>query len=143
MRFRVHRGWFILAIVIPIVSWSAWLAWGKFRIENPGPFFLGTVGFAIVLAWLASLTQVVDISTNGLVLNHVNKVIWSDVVAAERKRFLGLAYLKLQLRSGRSWWLPLFFRGQTDMRAALLQLAPDGHAVRACLAPWAADTSHG
>jgi hypothetical protein len=122
------------AIIGPLVLWSAWLGWMKFRIADTVVVFIFTIAFVTGIAWLATLTQVVDISDWGLVLYRVNRVPWAEVVTAERSRVLGLNYLKLGLQSGRVWWLPLFFRGDGAMVAALQRFAPDGHPVKSCLA---------
>ena len=133
MRFRVRRAWFIGAVVGPLAVWSAWLAWVRFPVADALLVFLFTIAVATTMAWLATLTQVVDISERGLVLYHVNRTTWSDVVAAQRTRILGFEYIKLRLRSGRAWWLPLFFRGDVVMSSALQKFAPEGHPVRSCL----------
>jgi len=132
MRFRVPKGWFVV-----VVSAGVALSSGTLLLLR-GPVvlapFLISVAAQVGAAWLVSLTQVVDVSPRGLSLYVVNRAVWADIVAAARARFFGLDYLKLRLRSGRTWWIPLYFRGEADMRSTLESFAPDGHPVKRCFA---------
>jgi hypothetical protein len=71
MRFRVPRAWFMAAIIGPLVLWSAWLGWMKFRIADTVVVFIFTIAVGTGIAWLGTLPQVVDISDWGLVLYRV------------------------------------------------------------------------
>ncbi|MBN1491926.1 MAG: hypothetical protein JXA69_18585 [Phycisphaerae bacterium] len=91
------------------------------------------LGFSAAFTWLVSLTQTIRISQEGVVLYLVNRANWADIVAAERRPFLRLDYLRVRLRSGRRWAIPLFFRGKTSVAEALVTFSPAGHPVQVCL----------
>jgi hypothetical protein len=88
---------------------------------------------SVIIGWLISATQTIEVSHDGIVLYGVNRVSWGDITGAHLRRFVGLEYLNLLRARGRSWWLPLFFVGDDDIRSVLQRLAPEGHPVRACL----------
>lgn len=134
MRFDVPRGPFIGIIVVVLGLWFVPLS----LLDGAGwsltaRFAVTWIAFSAAFAWVVSLTQTIRISHEGIVLYIVNRARWADIVAAQRRPFLGLDYLRVRLRSGRRWWIPLFFRGETSVANALLTFTPAGHPVRDCL----------
>ena len=116
----------------PLLPFSATLLWSKgIAADGAVATVVMMLAAAAAFAWLLSLTQVIEISRDGLVLYRVNRVAWDDIVSAAPARVLGLPYIKLGQRSGKAWWLPLFFQGATDMPSALEAFAPDDHPVKA------------
>src|ERR1700690_2676188 len=133
MLFHVPRGLFVGITVGIVGTWCVIFL----RLDGASWSFAvgcaaGGAAFSALLAWTVSLTQTMRISQEGIVLYLVNKANWADIVAAERRPFLGLAYLRVRLRSGRRWAIPLYFRGTTRVADALVTFPPPGLAVRGC-----------
>jgi hypothetical protein len=142
MRFQVSRGRFVAVVGGPVVLYAVTLLWWKgIAADVAVPATVITTAGAAAVAWLVSLTQVVEISRDGIVLYRVNRVAWPDIVSAEPARILGLPYVELGRSSGKSWWLPLFFHGATDVPSALEALAPEDHPLKASFASLRGDTA--
>lgn len=87
------------------------------------------VQFALALV-IARLLAVVAINDGGIVLYRVNRLSWSNIVTVRRVSVLGLPYLVITRKKGFRWWLPLYFRGNRPMEAALAEKAPIGNPIR-------------
>ena len=57
-------------------------------------------------------------SKNGMVYNH-NKLVWSEVKSINKTKFMLLPYLKVQRQAGMSWWVPLYYVGNSSIEQAL------------------------
>jgi hypothetical protein len=133
MRFQVSRGRFVAVTAGPLLPFFATLLWSKgIAADVAVPAVVMMIAAAAAFGWLLSLTQVIEISRDGIVLYRVNRVAWPDIVSAAPARVLGLPYIKLGRSSGRAWWwLPLFFQGATDVPSALEAFAPEDHPLKA------------
>ena len=69
----------------------------------------------------------VTIDSNGVVLNRVNKLLWSDVVNVRKVKALGLNHIRVKRKKGKPWLVPLFFIGKEPIEVALLKNAPENN----------------
>jgi hypothetical protein len=65
----------------------------------------------------------------------LNRLRWADVAAARHQRVFGLPYLVLQRARGGRWWVPLYFRGPTNLRETLWRSTPEGSPIHHALKP--------
>jgi hypothetical protein len=132
MRFQISRGRFVAIIAGPLLPFFAILLWTNgIAADVAVPAVVIMIAAAAAFARVLSLTQVVEISRDDIVLYRVKRVAWSDIVSAAPARLLGLPYIKLGRSSGKAWWLPLFFHGATDVPSALEAFAPEDHPLKA------------
>lgn len=88
--------------------------------------------YFITIVTLSLLTPLIGIlflsdlkiSGEGIVLNHVNKLVWSEVTEASLNTFLGTPYVRIKKVKGSSWVLPLYFIGEHPIKEALLKNVP-------------------
>ncbi len=87
--------------------------------------------FVIIIAssLFMSLTGIwfisdLKISSEGLVLNHINKLAWSEVTEAFLLTFLGLPLVRIKRAKGSTWSIPLYYVGERPIKEALLQNVP-------------------
>jgi hypothetical protein len=59
---------------------------------------------------------------------------WNDAISAELESIVGLRYLIIKKNRGMNWWIPLYFRGEPSIEAALIESAPDDNPIKRCLA---------
>ena len=85
---------------------------------------------AMLALVIERLLAVVAISDEGIVLYRVNRLSWSNIVTVRRVSVLGLPYLLITRKKGFRWWLPLYFRGDRSIEAALAEKAPIGNPIR-------------
>ena len=64
------------------------------------------------------------ISNEGIVLNRINKLAWSDVTEAFPFTFLGLSLVRIKRAKGSTWSIPLYFIGERPIKEALLKNVP-------------------
>jgi hypothetical protein len=87
------------------------------------------VQFILALV-IQRLLVVVAISNEGIVLNRINWLSWSNIAAVLRVSVLGLPHLLITRKTGFRWWLPLYFHGKRPIEAALAEKAPIGNPIR-------------
>ena len=71
-----------------------------------------------------------EVNENGLVLYKVNRLKWHEITSAKRTSFLGLPYILLKRKKGFTWWLPLYFVGDANLQATLLNVVPNGNPLK-------------
>ena len=99
------------------------------------PLSLNKLVYMIAMIGLFYVLGVLSISRQGLVLYRVNRCSWSEFTSAELRTVLGLCYLRAKRKAGLTWWIPLYFVGNRDVRNALRESAPEGNVIRRCLEP--------
>ena len=87
------------------------------------------VQFVLALVMLLFMS-IVTVSDDGIVLYRVNRLPWTQVVAARRVSVFGLPYLLITRHRGYRWWLPLYFNGDRSIEEALVEKAPIGNPIR-------------
>ena len=84
-------------------------------------FLLVVIFTPIIVIYLIS---VITITSNGINLYRINKLVWADIAEAKLAKFIGLPYLHIKRNKGMEWWLPLYFKGNLTVKNALINNAP-------------------
>lgn len=136
--FRIPRlGWSLALVVVfsPLLLQSL----AELRREpverGVAELLIFPAVFILVLAAYSFWMFRLEVAPDGMILYRVHQAGWNEIVSARKRRFLFLPYLYLTRRTGRAWWVPLYFVGREPVGAALLRHAPEGHPVRQALQP--------
>jgi hypothetical protein len=125
--FRKSLSAFLIAIWLPIflVVPDDYL----FSINFMGPVLvIVIVNILISLIGVWYISKLV-ISDEGMILYKVNKVAWDDVINACSTKFLGIKSIKIKRRKGLTWYLPLYMVGETTIKEALINHAPQNNTL--------------
>jgi hypothetical protein len=122
---------------IPLLPWigilaavaGAALPWAWFDTT----LVLAILGLLIVFAAYTVWVFKLVVREDGIVMYRLNRMAWSEVQSARFRSVMGLPYLWIQRQHGVPWWLPLYFRGVRDLRHVLVERAPRGNPIGACL----------
>ncbi len=122
---------------IPLLPWigvlaaivAAALPWAWFDTTIVVTILGMMLVFSAYSVWVFRLS----VRDDGIVMDRWNRMTWSDVQSARFRRVVGLPYLHVQRHHGLPWWLPLYFRGARDLRHVLIERAPEGKPIPACL----------
>lgn len=122
--FYISPGWrraWLLALPMALFLALAW------------PHVLVAISFATQLAFflvLLVLAATVTVTSQGIRLYRINRLIWSDIRAVKPRSVLGLPYLHVTRTKGASWWLPLYLRNEQGFYASVIANAPVGNPLR-------------
>jgi hypothetical protein len=119
-----------LTIVVLLQAWFGPLHGAFAALAILLPLLLTTL-VSIVLLFVA----VLQVGPDGLIIYRLNRLRWADVTAARHQRVFGLPYLVLYRARGGRWWVPLYFRGATDLREAVWQATPKDNPIHHALKP--------
>ena len=126
--FRMPRlPWvaFILIISSPLLS----LSWRLPELIPVHVFLFSVLIVPPLLVWTLVIRD------DGMTLYRVNHLKWDEVRNARLIRIPGLPYMIVRRRKGlfRWWWVPLYFKGARDVRAAILERCPKDNPIRRCV----------
>lgn len=114
--------WWLLAVP-PIAIWA--LLWPAHLIA------LYIISLFIPALVVLLVIPCVEVGPDGLRLNRVNRLLWSDIVGAESRVVFGLPYLKVRKSWGiMDWWFPLYLRRADEFRNAVQAFGPGGNPMR-------------
>ena len=114
---------FTLLVFFPIIIIS-------FLISGNSWLWITTTILSLLYVRFVS---VVDIGPDGVRLYRINMLRWIDVAGAEAKNILWLKYIRVKRHKGINYWIPLYFKGQTDIRNALKEHAPTDNPIALCI----------
>ena len=109
----------LMTVAAPVLI-PAWLDTG---------LFLGVLSVMVVVTLYSLWLLEVVVRDEGIVMYRLNRLTWPEIESARVRRVVGLPYLHIRRRHGMSWWLPLYFRGDRDIRLALSERAPEAHPI--------------
>lgn len=115
------RRWWLLFVLLGALLVALW------------PHYWVAVAFTAKLVLVLAICVAVctvSVSEQGLVLNRVNRLIWSEIVDAKARSVLGLPYVYVSRASGFSWWVPLYLRSPHAFYSAVISLAPPSNPLR-------------
>jgi hypothetical protein len=105
--------------------------WFYYGLVATIPSLIIAALFVVLVFWSSRLSM----GPGGLRLYRVNRMRWNEARRARLKTLVGLEYVQVERVRGMSWWIPLYFVGSRDLRAALIEHSPAGNPIRECLAP--------
>jgi hypothetical protein len=116
---------FILIISSPLLS----LSWRLPELIPVHVFLFSVLIVPPLLVWTLVIRD------DGMTLYRVNHLKWDEVRNARLIRIPGLPYMIVRRRKGlfRWWWVPLYFKGARDVRAAILERCPKDNPIRRCV----------
>jgi hypothetical protein len=89
-----------------------------------------------MLVWIFLVPRyTVQVCPDGVKLFSLWWLPWSDVREVRYWKLLGLPYFRVKRRRGFSWWIPLYFVGDYDLRNSIMRAAPPGNPFRSVLIP--------
>lgn len=115
------RRWWLLFVLLGALLAALW------------PHYWVAVAFTAKLVLVLAICVAVctvSVSEQGLVLNRVNRLIWSEIADAKARSVLGLPYVYVSRVSGFSWWVPLYLRSPQAFYSAVISLAPPRNPLR-------------
>lgn len=84
-------------------------------------FFLFNLSLPLLSFWHFG---VLSISTEGINLYRVNKLVWADIDEAKNIKIFGLPYVHIKRKKGMNWYVPFYFKGTTSLSEMLLKFVP-------------------
>ena len=129
-RFRLATGPLLLLgslVQVPTVA-----VFGYFGAMPEAPFIVPLLLLgAATWSALGLLLCQIDVTEDGLTLNSVNALPWTQVEAVTPSNILGLRYLKARRKGRRwAWWFPLYLADEDGFRRAVIERAPAGNPFR-------------
>lgn len=124
-KFFIDPGWSrAWLLVVPVgLIWAYLWPW-------PLAALYCSVLFVFPVVFLL-LVPSVELGRDGMRINRINRIRWSDISAVQYKRFMGLPYLKVRKASGyMDWWVPLYVRRPVEFCDAVRELAPRDSPMR-------------
>jgi len=85
--------------------------------------------YLVGVIWIPRLS----VGASGLVINRMFRLGWADIASARARTVLGLPYVQAKRKSGRSYWIPLYFVGGGRVSECLLKHAPSANPIAHCL----------
>ena len=136
----VGAAWGIGLSAVAVVGLSLWML--SLGAQPPLSVLLysvpASVGIALVLAWVISVSYPVVVSPEGIRahdwLDRARFAPWATVESARPVNLGGLAYLRIDLVDGSPLWVPRFLVDQASFDAAILEYAPEANDVRRLVA---------
>ena len=123
-----HLKWRNLLLLICVILFSSVL---YHAIPNQQVMHIVLSIFNLVVSvygvWFLSS---VEITKDGLALYKINRLKWQDITSAKRTSFLGLPYILLRRKKGTTWWLPLYYVGESNFQTTLLNVIPSDNPIR-------------
>ena len=116
-----HLPWRRRITIFIIVMWLPIIVTFNELLSVLAVMILVNISLPIIGIWHVFI---VTVDSDGIVLNKVNKLLWSDVVDAEKVKILGLNHIRAKRKKGKPWLIPLFFVGKERIEVALLNNAP-------------------
>lgn len=98
------------------------------------PHFVPVVVLSVQIALALALVVVfgtVSVSSTGIVLYRVNRLLWANIKSVTPRSVLGLRYLHItRIKGFGGWWLPLYLQEPARFFAAIAANAPAGNPLR-------------
>jgi len=116
-----HLPWRRRITILIIVMWLPIIFTFNELLSALALIMLINISLPIIGIWYVFT---VTVNSSGIVLNKVNKLLWSDVISARKVKVLGLNHIRIKRKQGMPWLLPLFFIGENKIEIALLNNAP-------------------
>ena len=121
---KFHMPWRIVFSLLCVLAWFSML----FAVREV------TVGIVVSITINAALPLIgfwyistMSISSDGLTLYRINKLVWSEIVDAKATKIFGLKSIRVKRKKGMSWSLPLYFEGPEEVVDVLIRCVPKGN----------------
>jgi hypothetical protein len=136
--FRLPRRWqvglFVIVVLGPCVNILLDFRFGM--ILSPAPEVITVAVWTLVWIFLVPRYYTVQLRPDGVKVYSLWWLPWTDVRAVRYWKLFGLPYFLVKRSRGFfSFWIPLYFVGNSDLGNAIIRAAPPGNPFRSVSMP--------